>query len=42
MVQVGKFDFDGEEWDEVSKDAKDLIKHLICKPEKRFSASEAL
>ena len=38
----GKFDFDGEEWDDISKDAKDLIKHLICKPEKRLSASEAL
>lgn len=42
MVQRGKFDFDGEEWDEISKEAKDLIKKLICKPEKRLTASEAL
>ena len=42
MVQRGKFDFDGEEWDEISKDAKDLIKKLICKPEKRLTAEEAL
>ena len=42
MVQRGKFDFDGEEWDEISKDAKDLIKKLICKPEKRLTAQEAL
>ena len=42
MVAKGKFDFDGEEWDEISKEAKDLIKKLICKPEKRLSAEEAL
>ena len=42
MVSKGKFYFDGEEWDEVSKDAKDLIKKLICKPEKRLTAQEAL
>jgi len=28
MVQKGFFDFDGEEWDEVSNEAKDLIKKL--------------
>lgn len=42
LVQKGKFDFEGEEWDEVSKEAKDLIKKLIAKPEKRLSAEEAL
>ena len=42
MVQRGKFDFDGEERDEISKEAKDLIKKLICKPEKRLTANEAL
>ena len=42
LVIKGKYDFDGEEWETVSKEAKDLIKHLICKPEKRFSCEEAL
>ena len=42
MVAKGKFDFEGEEWDDISKDAKDLIKKLICKPEKRLTAQEAL
>lgn len=42
MVQKGKFDFDGEEWDDITKEAKDLIKKLICKPEKRLTAQEAL
>ena len=27
MVQRGKFDFDGEEWDDITKEAKDLIKN---------------
>lgn len=38
----GKVEFDGEEWDPISKEAKDLIKKLIAKPERRLSASEAL
>jgi calcium-dependent protein kinase len=42
MVQKGRFDFDGEEWDSISKEAKNLIKQLICKPEKRLTAEEAL
>lgn len=42
MVQSGKFDFDGEEWDDVSSDAKDLISKLITKPERRLTADEAL
>jgi len=42
MVQKGQFDFDGEEWECVSSDAKDLIKKLITKPEKRLTANEAL
>lgn len=42
MVQKGKFDFDGDEWEDVSKEAKNMIKQLICKPEKRLTASEAL
>lgn len=42
MVKKGDFDFDGEEWEDVSNDAKDLIKKLICKPERRLNAGEAL
>jgi len=42
MVKKGDFDFDGEEWDEVSEDAKDLIRKLVCKPERRLTAGEAL
>lgn len=42
MVKEGKFTFDPEDWGNVSKSAKDLIKKLICKPEKRLSAQEAL
>lgn len=42
MVKKGSFDFEGEEWEDVSEDAKDLIQKLVCKPEKRLSAGEAL
>ena len=42
MVKKGVFEFDGDEWDEVSNEAKDLIQKLICKPERRLSAEEAL
>lgn len=42
MVKKGIFEFDGEEWDEVSQEAQDLIKKLICKPERRLTADEAL
>jgi calcium-dependent protein kinase len=42
MVKKGVFDFDGEEWEDVSADAKDLIQKLVCKPERRLTASEAL
>lgn len=38
----GKFDFEGEEWAEVSKEAKDLIKKMINKPERRLTAQEVL
>lgn len=41
-VLKGQFEFEGEEWAEVSEQAKDLIRGLICKPERRLSAEEAL
>lgn len=41
-VLAGQFDFHSDEWTNVSKEAKDLIRKLICKSEKRLTASEAL
>ena len=29
---------DGDDWVDISKEAKSLIKSLICKPEKRLTA----
>ena len=42
MAKIGIFDFDGEEWDKVSSDAKDLIKKLITDSDSRLTAEEAL
>ena len=42
MVRKGEFDFPEEEWDDVSEEAKDLISKLVCKPEMRLTAREAL
>ena len=42
-VRKGKYDFDNEKWDEISNEAKDLIKKLLIHDfNKRFSAKEAL
>ena len=41
-ILKGRVEFDGEEWENISKDAKSLINSLICKPEKRLTADEAL
>ena len=42
MVARGVFDFDGEEWDDIDDGAKDLIRKLITRPERRMTAAEAL
>ena len=35
-ISKKKFFFPEEEWKSVSDDAKDLIKHMICDPDKRL------
>ena len=39
-VRKGLYNFDGAEWKVVSENAKDLIKKMVTKPEKRLPASE--
>ena len=41
-VQNGTLMFDDDEWSEISKEAKDLIKQLVTRPEKRLTANQAL
>jgi len=41
-VKKGVYDFNGPEWKNVSENAKDLIRHLLVKPEKRYKAGEIL
>ena len=42
-IKEGKYNFDDEIWDEISSDAKDLIKNLLIKDiNKRYSARKAL
>jgi len=42
-VLAGKFTLDEEEWENVSKEAKDLVRKLLeYNPDKRISAAEAI
>lgn len=42
-IVAGKYDFDDEEWGEVSADAKDLVtKMLLLDPSKRITAADAV
>jgi calcium-dependent protein kinase len=41
-IVAGEFDFDDEVWDEVSADAKDLIKKCLIGEKERISPKEAL
>lgn len=41
-VLKGELEFDACSWDHVSKEAKDLIKKMVTKPEKRLTVEECL
>lgn len=42
QILRGQFDFPSPEWDHVSEDAKDFIRHLlVVDPEKRYTAKQA-
>lgn len=42
-VKRGKYTMEGDDWEDISEDAKDLIRNLLTKDiNKRFSAQEAL
>ena len=42
-VRIGKYNFEGEEWTQVSSEAKVMISKMINKdPMKRYSAEHAL
>jgi calcium-dependent protein kinase len=41
-IQAKKFSFPSPQWDKVSDDVKDLIKHMLCEPEVRFTAEQVL
>lgn len=41
-VKKGIYDFSGKEWKTVSDQAKDLIKHMICPNDKRYTSEQVL
>jgi calcium-dependent protein kinase len=41
-VMKGNLTFEDEDWSEISREAKDLIRRMITCPEKRVTAMEAL
>jgi len=41
-VKKGYYDFSSPEWKDVSESAKDLIKKMLCKPDKRLKADAVL
>lgn len=41
-IQQKKFSFPSPQWDKISEEAKDLIKHMLCDPKERYSAQEVL
>jgi calcium-dependent protein kinase len=41
-IQAKKFSFPSPQWDKISADVKDLIKHMLCDPKERFTAAQVL
>ena len=41
-IKKKKFSFDDKQWDNISNDAKDLIKHMLCDEDKRYSSEKVL
>ena len=41
-IQKGKIQFPSPEWDDISEDAKNLIKKMCCPPDKRLTAEQVL
>jgi len=40
-IREGDFSLDGDVWDQVSPEAKDIILQMLCKEDVRLSAAEA-
>lgn len=41
-IAKAKVKFDSNDWDQISEEAKDLVRKLICKAKKRLTAEQAL
>ena len=41
-IQMKKFSFPSPQWDKISEDVKDLIKHMLCDPKDRYTAEQVL
>jgi calcium-dependent protein kinase len=41
-ISKKKYDFPDSQWKNISKEAKDLIKHMMCDPDKRYNAKQVL
>ena len=41
-IKNKKFDFDDKQWNNISNEAKDLIKHMLCDEDKRYNAENVL
>jgi phosphorylase kinase gamma subunit len=43
QIMEGNYTFSSPDWDDISEDAKDLIRHLlVVNPQQRFTVEEAL